>query len=54
MRVPMDELQPRGPGFLRAFMPVLVLFGVVFFVTGVLPVLIVLLLLLFGPPLQID
>jgi hypothetical protein len=54
MRVAMDDLEHRGPGFLRAFTPVLVLLGIVFVVTGLLPALVILLVYLFGPPLQID
>jgi hypothetical protein len=54
MWVSMDDLELRGPGFLRAFSPVLVLLGIVFVVTFVLPLLLFVALYLFGPPLQID
>jgi hypothetical protein len=54
MGVAMDDHELRGPGPLRAFTPVLVLLGIVFLVTFVLPLLLFVALYLFGPPLQID
>jgi hypothetical protein len=44
----MDDHELRGPGPLRAFTPVLVLLGIVFLVTFVLPLLLFAALYLFG------